>query len=167
MRHAPGRRRQEAGLTSDGVVLLLIATAVVAFIVWFALRDARGTEEEARAYAERTFHRLCFAHDAAYFAANLSARGQSGYPASQQRLIIDELTQLGAPVTPLQITGTFSYGDSEGEHHPEAHDEATTAYAHSDAQFYLDISRHVDHWRIDYLTASWRNKNAPVAPSSL
>lgn len=86
---------RRSGLTSGGVVLLLIGTAVVATIVWFVLRDAQGTEKEARAYDERTLRQLCFTHDAAYFAANLSARGHSGYPDSQQRLIIYELNQLG------------------------------------------------------------------------
>jgi hypothetical protein len=167
MRHAPDRRRKEAGLTSDAVVVLLIGAAVVATIAWFAFRDAQGTENEARAYAERTLHRLCFAHDAGYFGANLSARGHSGYPESQQRLIIYELTHLGVPTAPLQISGTFSYGDSEGEHHPEAHYEATTSYANADAHFYLDISRQVGGWRIDYFTASWKDKTAPAAPSSL
>lgn len=160
-------RSREAALASENVLLLVIGAMVVAGIAWFALRDAAGTEEEARAYADRTFHQLLFAHDAAYFDANLSASGRGGYPASQQRLLLYQLTKLGLPTAPVHPDGTLDYVEGEEGHFPHAHYEVTARYPTADAHAYLDITRHVGHWRIDYFTVMWQERKAPALTSGL
>lgn len=162
-RFALTRRHREAGLTGENVLLLMIGAAVVAGIGWFALRDAAGTEDEARAYAEQTLRKLCVAHDAAYFDRNLSARGRMFYPESQQRMIFYNLTRMGVPTAPWHLDGTLTYAEVDGEHHPQGHYEATVHYAKDDAQFALDVSRYVGNWRIDLVTATWTPRDPPVA----
>ena len=164
---APDPRRGEAALTSDGILLLIIGCAVVAGLWWLGLHDAVGTEHEARAYADRTLHRLLFAHDAAYFASNLSALGRENYPRQQRDYIIYELTKLGTPSAPPQLDGSFDYVSDEAEHFPRGRYEASANYPTVTARFYLTVARHLGRWQIDYFAAAWKNKPASAAPGSL
>ncbi len=157
----------EAALTSENILLVLIGACIVAGIAWVALRDSEGTEREAREYADRTLQHLLVAHDAAYLAANLSARGHVGYPESQQKLIIYELKKLGAPTAPWRLDGKISYGSAPGEHVPLGHFEATAKYPAADAHFYLEVINRFGHWRIDSFTAMWKDKSAPVVPNGI
>jgi len=47
--------------------------------------------------------RLLIAHDAGYFAENLSALARPGYPITQQKLIMANLTSLGTPSAPIKL----------------------------------------------------------------
>lgn len=155
----------EAALTGEGTLLLIIGCAVVIFFGWLALDGIESTEEGARAYADRCFQQLLFAHDGAYFASNLSAKARPGYPPNNQKYLISSLTKLGVPSAPLKMEGAISYGSEPGAHDPIGRYDARAVYPSADAQFHLEVTRRQGHWRIDFLSANWqeRSKADPIA----
>lgn len=154
----PDPKAGEAALTGEGTLLLIIAGAVMILCGWLALRGAEATDEQARAYAERTLHQLLLAHDAAYFAANLSPRARGQYPPSQQRYIISSLTNLGIPSSPVKVEGDISYGSDPGAQDPTGRFQASVVYPTVEARFYIDVARRQGLGRIDYFSASSNNR---------
>lgn len=149
-------------MTGEGTLLLVIAIGVMSLVGWLAWRGSEATEDEARAYADRTLQRLLFNHDAKYFAANLSPAARPRYPAGQQRYIITSLTSLGLPSAPVHLNGAVTYGTDPGVHDPTGHFEAQVVYPAARSHVYLDVARRQGLWRIDYFGAEWKNNSAPA-----
>lgn len=147
-------------MTGQGVLLLVIAVAAVAGFLVLMYRGEADDEQEARKYAEQSLHELIFAHNAAYYAANLSARARRNNTPGWQRYVIDGLTKLGVPTAPLTINGDVTYENEIGNHGPLGHFRAHGTYAILDADFTMDVARRGGVWRIDFFTATWLDKNA-------
>jgi hypothetical protein len=157
------RRNNERALSGEGSLVLIIVAAIIGICGWFVWQYYKSTEEDARAYAEHSLHQLLFVHDAHYFDANLSATARPGYPPSQQRYILFQLTKLGVPVGPARLDGTVSYNSGQRSEDAQGHFIARVVYPAADAHAYIDIVRRNDRWRIDSFTCQWENKPAPTA----
>jgi hypothetical protein len=160
------RKVAETALTGEGILLLVIATAIVLVFVWLVWRYTKSTQEDARSYAERTMQRLLYEHDAKYFATNLGPKGLPGYPLNHQKYAIASLTKLGVPTAPVKLTGSVSYGSDPGAHDPRARFTSHVVYPAADARFYLDIARRNGLWQIDLFSFGWQDKpSSRPAPS--
>lgn len=156
------RRSAEAALTGEGTLVLLITITIVIVGGWLIWQYSTSTEEEARAYADRSIQRLAFAHDANYLATNLSATALPGYPPTQQQYIMAHLTKLGVPVAPVKITGSVSHSSISDAQDPEARFKAHLIYPTVEAHVYLDVACRHGRWQIDSFAAEWHDK--PASP---
>ncbi len=159
-RFAPPARFREAGLTGEAVLVLIIGFAVVVFFGCIAIDEIVSTEDAARAYAEQSYHRLLFAHDAAYLANNIGLRARAEFPPYNQRYLITSLTKLGVPKAPPKIEGEVIDDSESGTHDPVGRYDAYAIYPATTARFHLQVRQSQGRWRIDYLSANWQNKEA-------
>ena len=60
------REVAETAMKGEGILLLVIATAIVLVCAWLAWRYTESTQEVARSNAERRMQRLLYEHDAKY-----------------------------------------------------------------------------------------------------
>jgi len=160
--HGVRRRIGEAGLTVEGAMVFLIMIAIVGAGWWLIWKYSASTEEEARAYADRSVQRLAFAHDPRYLASNLSDTALPGFPLSQQQWIMTCLTKLGVPVEPAKITGSVSHTSISDDKDPTARFDARLIYPKSEAHIYLDVACRHGRWQIDSFAAQW--KDTPASP---
>lgn len=143
-------------------MVLLITITTVIVCGWLIWKYSASTEEEARAYVDRSVHRLAFAHDPNYLATNLSATALPDYPLSHQQWIMSCLTKLGVPVESAKITGSVSHNSISDAQDPEGHFKARLIYPKSEAYIYLDVACRHGRWQIDSFAAQWKDK--PASP---
>lgn len=160
------RKAGEAALTGENTLLFIIAGTIVLLCCWLAWQYSASTDDEARTYAARALERLAVAHDASYFAANLSPVARPGYPASQQKYVMASLTSLGVPVGPIKLEGAVTFGSDPGAQDPKGHFESHIIYPVADARIYLDVARRGGFWQIDSFALEWQNKPARASVPS-
>ena len=153
---APGRAL-DAALTSDGILLLIIATGVVLACAWVGWHYYESDEDQAHAYARRTVERLAIAHDASYFSSNLSAAALPGYPTSRRRLIMSSLTKLGVPTGPIKLVGSASPDKDPNIPGPIRRFTTNLTYPTATARIFLEVAQWHGHWRIELFALEWKN----------
>jgi hypothetical protein len=149
-------------MASEAILPVIIVFALLAIVGWLAVAYLQSTDEEAREYAQYTMQRLLFSHDAKYFAANLSERARPGYPLSQQRLIIADLTSLGTPSAPIKLVEE----PAQSSTYPVVHFSSRVTYPRTHAYFGLTVARPNGRWQIDFIGFDWEHPSQP-APASL
>lgn len=153
------------GLTSDGTLFLVIASAVVLACGWLAWRYYEPEGEMAHAYALRTVERLVIAHDLNYFTTNLSSAARPGYPANRRRLIIASLTKLGVPRGPLELVASGSRTRDPNVPGPITRFTTHLSYPTAEGRLILEVARWHGTWRIELLALEWKN-TAPPGPGA-
>ncbi len=158
----PGARpRADAALTSDGTLLLIIATGVVLACAWVGWHYYESEEDQAHAYALRTVERLAIAHDASYFSSNLSSAARPGYPPNRRRLIMSSLTKLGVPTGPIKLVASASRDKDPNVPGPITRFTTRLTYPAADARLILEVARWHASWRIELLALEWKDKEPP------
>ncbi len=167
----PRERRQrrtssETALTSDGTLLLIIATTIVLACAWVGWHYYESDEDEARAYAGRTIERLAITHDLHYLTTNLSSAAMPGYPTSRRQLIISSLTKLGVPTGPINPVASTLRDKDPGIPGPIMRFTTHLAYPAADARLFLEVARWHGSWRIELLALEWKDTALPGPTAS-
>lgn len=100
-------RSNRAG--EGGLPILIIIVLLIGGGFWWLFSNKHTAEKEAREFAQEAMQRLAVNHDLAFLESRLSPNAKLEMPPSNQRNLIEALTQLGAPAQPIRVEGNVMF----------------------------------------------------------
>src|SRR5438876_10420886 len=129
------------------IVLLIIVLGVVGVAFWWLNSTKQEMAKEGTEFAKEAVQRIAVQHDSNFFNSRLSPQARMNFPVSAQQEFMNEIVQMGAPATAIDLQGQIEFQSQFFEPHGSFH--ARINYPAKYADFDLIISHPVGRWQID------------------
>ena len=157
-------------LRSSGqvVVILIIVLVLLGIGYWWLYSTKEEMAREGKQFANEATQKIVVQHDVNFFASHLSPQARMNFPVSAQQEFMNEIVQMGAPATAIDLQGQIEFQSQFFEPHGSFH--ARINYPAKYADFDLIISHPVGRWQIDTIAFVKQSQQfgpgpAPAAPS--
>ncbi|PYJ56600.1 MAG: hypothetical protein DME82_04295 [Verrucomicrobia bacterium] len=140
------------------VVILIIG-------YWWLNSTKEEMAREGKQFANEATQKIVVQHDIIFFASHLSPQARMNFPVSAQQEFMNEIVQMGAPVTAIDLQGQIEFQSQFFEPHGSFHTRIN--YPAKYADFDLIISHPVGRWQIDtiaFVKQAEQFAPAPAAP---
>ena len=154
-------------LRSSGqvVVILIIVLVLLGIGYWWLNSTKQEMAGEGKQFANEATQKIVVQHDINFFASHLSPQARMNFPVSAQQEFMNEIVQMGAPATAIDLQGQIEFQSQFFEPHGSFH--ARINYPAKYADFDLIISHPVGRWQIDtiaFVKQAEQFAPAPAAP---
>src|SRR5438046_4864811 len=145
------------------ILVMLLGLAAVGF--WWLNSNKQQMSKDGLAFAQEALQRIVVQHDLNFFGSNLTPQARMNFPVSAQQEFMNEIVQMGAPVTAIDLQGKIEFQSQFFEPHGSFHTRIN--YPAKYADFDLTISHPVGRWQIDtiaFVKQAEQFAPAPAAP---
>jgi hypothetical protein len=154
-------------LRSSGqvVVILIIVLVLLGIGYWWLYSTKEEMAKEGKQFANEATQKIVVQHDINFFASHLSPQARMNFPVSAQQEFMNEIVQMGAPATAIDLQGQIEFQSQFFEPHGSFHSRIN--YPAKYADFDLIISHPVGRWQIDtiaFVKQAEQFAPAPAAP---
>jgi len=154
-------------LRSSGqvVVILIIVLVLLGIGYWWLNSTKEEMAREGKQFANEATQKIVVQHDINFFASHLSPQARMNFPVSAQQEFMNEIVQMGAPATAIDLQGQIEFQSQFFEPHGSFHTRIN--YPAKYADFDLIISHPVGRWQIDtiaFVKQAEQFAPAPAAP---
>jgi hypothetical protein len=141
----PNYRSKRAG--EGGLPILIIVVLLIGGGFWWLFSNKHTAEKGGREFAHETMQRLAVNHDLAFLESRLSPNAKLEMPPSNQRNLMETLTQLGTPALPIPVEGNMMF-----ESHffgPTGYFTGQLNYPQGPGKLEIAISHPAGKWKLD------------------
>lgn len=131
------------------LVIVFILVAIIGGGFWYLYSNKAAMDKDCRAFGKEAVERLAVNHDLQFFGERLGLQAKLEYPPSQQKYIIEKLTELGTPSQPIPIESTVTFESNFFE--PKGYFIAKLNYPSRPATFEIATSHPAGIWHIDHV----------------
>src|SRR5438477_12634340 len=145
------------------ILVILLGLAAVSF--WWLNSNKQQMSKDGLAFAQEALQRIVVQHDLNFFGSHLSPQARMNFPVSAQQEFMNEIVQMGAPVTAIDLQGQIEFQSQFFEPHGSFHTRIN--YPAKYADFDLIISHPIITWQIDtiaFVKQAEQFAPAPAAP---
>src|SRR5437763_4661186 len=145
------------------ILVILLGLAAVGF--WWLNSNKQQMSKDGLAFAQEALQRIVVQHDLNFFGSHLSPQARMNFPVSAQQEFMNEIVQMGAPATAIDLQGQIEFQSQFFEPHGSFHTRIN--YPAKYADFDLIISHPVGRWQIDtiaFVKQAEQFAPAPAAP---
>ncbi len=130
-----------------GLPILIIIVLLIGGTFWWLFSTKNNAEKEAREFGSEAVQRLAVQHDLAFLESHMSPAYKVDFPPSNQKNLIETLTQLGVPAQPIQVDGRVTFESHFFE--PRGYFTAHLNYPARPGTLEIAISHPAGQWKFD------------------
>lgn len=127
--------------------IIIIIVLLIGGGFWFLFSNTKTAEKEGREFVNEAVDRIAVQHDLNFLQNRMGPAAKVEFPPSNQKNLIDTLTQLGVPAPPIKIDGNVVFESQFFQ--PHGIFTAHLNYPGRPGTLEIEISHPVGRWQLD------------------